>query len=197
MSDLQTYFRIGIIGQSFEEEDMIEPKIKEKCIQLVERLAEKEVILLSGGDVIGYPKVIMEYATQKEITTIGIFPGYEEDFYEYRKIGISIPIYTGMGYGMRDILMIRSAEAVICIGGGEGTLNELVNAYHLYCPIFAIKNTGGWADKLANQYIDDRKKVIIKAYENVDELVEQLFKDIEKRRRFKYCCSKMANLKKS
>ena len=52
-------------------------------------------------------------------------------------------IYTGLGFMERDIINIRSADGVVIIGGGIGTLNELTIAYDEGRPIGIITNSGG------------------------------------------------------
>lgn len=73
-----------------------------------------------------------------------------------------IPDYTiytdGGGGASREVVLINSADAVIAIGGGSGTLTEMSMAYMNHVPIVGMLGSGGWADRLADQYIDDRKK---------------------------------------
>lgn len=65
-------------------------------------------------------------------------------------------IATGMGYA-RDFITAYSADAVIVVGGGAGTLIEIAAAYQKKIPIVAVKGTGGVTDRLVGTYIDDRK----------------------------------------
>jgi uncharacterized protein (TIGR00725 family) len=55
--------------------------------------------------------------------------------------------------------LVFSCDAIICINGGSGTLTEMLIAYQANIPIVVIKDTGGWSDRLAGQYIDDRKRI--------------------------------------
>lgn len=76
-------------------------------------------------------------------------------------------------------MLVSSCDAIIAIGGGSGTLNEITVAYQKKIPIFVMKGTGGWADKLADQYLDDRyktdpKRCICKGINNTEELNEAL-----------------------
>lgn len=74
----------------------------------------------------------------------------------------SIVIYTeGAGGAGREVILANSADGVIAIGGGAGTLTELSIAYMNYIPVVVMKGSGGWSDKLAGTYLDDRKKFII------------------------------------
>jgi uncharacterized protein (TIGR00725 family) len=61
-----------------------------------------------------------------------------------------------MGFA-RDFLTAYSADAIIIVGGGAGTMIEVAAAYQKRIPIIALKGTGGMADRLVDTYIDDRK----------------------------------------
>ena len=50
-----------------------------------------------------------------------------------------------------------SADGVIVIGGGSGTLSEICAAYMYKKPIVALKNSGGTASKYSDRYLDHRK----------------------------------------
>jgi hypothetical protein len=52
-------------------------------------------------------------------------------------------MYTGQGFMERDIINIRSCDAVIMISGGIGTLNEFTIAYDEGRPIGILTNSGG------------------------------------------------------
>jgi len=67
-----------------------------------------------------------------------------------------VVIATGIGYA-RDFITANSADAVIIVGGGAGTLIEVAAAYQKRIPIIALKSTGGVADRYANEYLDDRQ----------------------------------------
>jgi uncharacterized protein (TIGR00725 family) len=65
-------------------------------------------------------------------------------------------IATGIGFA-RDFVTANSADAIIVVGGGVGTLIEISAAYQKKTPIVAVKGTGGMADRFVDEYIDDRK----------------------------------------
>ncbi len=71
----------------------------------------------------------------------------------------SFIVYSeGSGGALREVVFINSADAVISIGGGSGTLTEISIAYMNYIPIVSMRNSGGWSDKLIGTYLDERKK---------------------------------------
>jgi hypothetical protein len=67
-----------------------------------------------------------------------------------------IVVPTGLGYA-RNILVVLSADAVVAIGGGSGTLSEIAHAWQLDRPICAVAGAGGWASELAGKTLDGRR----------------------------------------
>jgi len=51
---------------------------------------------------------------------------------------VDIPIATGMGIG-RNVILIRSVDAVIAIDGKYGTLSEIAYALQLQKPVIGLK----------------------------------------------------------
>jgi uncharacterized protein (TIGR00725 family) len=69
--------------------------------------------------------------------TLGILPGEDvSDANEY----IDIPVLTGMGSG-RNIIVARTANALIAIGGAYGTLSEIAFGLMLGRPVVGL---GTW-----------------------------------------------------
>jgi uncharacterized protein (TIGR00725 family) len=79
---------------------------------------------------------------------------------------------------MRDFLNALSADGVIVIGGGAGTLSEICAAYMYKKPIVALKNSGGTATNYADKYIDHRKNVKIIGVETPQQAVKCLLDQI-------------------
>ena len=69
--------------------------------------------------------------------TIGVLPG--RDRREANRY-VDIPIVTGLGEA-RNVIIIRTAQAVIAIGGSYGTLNEIGLALRLGVPLVGL---GTW-----------------------------------------------------
>ena len=80
-------------------------------------------------------------------------------------------VRTDLG-SMRNHLVIRSADLVIAVSGGAGTLSEIAIAWQEKKPIAVLTGSGGWSDKLANQSLDQRRTDSIKGCDNVQELVD-------------------------
>jgi uncharacterized protein (TIGR00725 family) len=102
-------------------------------------IALRGAVLVCGG--LGG---VMEYASKgaksANGTTIGILPhdkaGGENPF-------IDIPVATGLGMG-RNVIIARTADAFVAIGGEYGTLSEIAFALQIGKPVIGI---GSWEIK--------------------------------------------------
>jgi len=84
--------------------------------------------------------------------TIGILPSVKASTAN-KYTDIIIP--SGLDIG-RNQLVVASGFAVIVLGGGAGTLSEIALASQINKPILLMKGSGGWADKLTDEYLDER-----------------------------------------
>ena len=92
-------------------------------------------------------------------TTVGITYGNGKDIWD-KEENTDVTICTGLERGGgREFVLVNSCDAIIIISGGSGTLTEAAVAYQLNIPVVAVTGTGGWADKLADTYIDDRRRL--------------------------------------
>jgi len=57
--------------------------------------------------------------------------------------GFNTILYTGFEYAGRDLLLVRSCDAMIMVGGRIGTLNELTIALEERRPIGVLMGSGG------------------------------------------------------
>jgi hypothetical protein len=67
-------------------------------------------------------------------TTVGILPGM---LMEDANPHITIPIVTGLSHA-RNMVLVRSAHALIAIEGGYGTLSEIAIALKLGKPVIGL-----------------------------------------------------------
>jgi len=96
-------------------------------------LAKKGAILVCGG-LGGIMEAACRGASSEGGITIGILPG--ENRREANSY-VQIPIVTGMGYA-RNVAVVKSAQAVIAIGGSYGTLSELGHALQSGIPVIGL-----------------------------------------------------------
>ena len=84
-----------------------------------------------------------------------------------------IVIPTGMGL-TRDFLNALSADGIIIIGGGSGTLSEICAAYMHKKPMVAIRNLGGVTAQFIDKYVDHRENIRIVGVDTPKQAVEKI-----------------------
>lgn len=120
---------IAVIGGS--EPSPEEARLAE---EVGRELARRGVILICGG-LSGVMESACRGAASEGGLTIGILPG---DTPDTANPYVSIPIVSGIGYA-RNIAVVKSAEAVIAIGGNYGTLTEIAYACQSNIPIIGLQ----------------------------------------------------------
>ena len=137
---------------------------KDKCTEQARILAYevgKEVARAGAVLVCGGLGGVMESACKgsKENNgfTIGIIP---QDEFSFANGFCDVVICTGIGYA-RDFMIASSADGIIAIGGGVGTLIEMAAGYMIKKSIVVIAGSGGVADTYAGKYLDERNRVPI------------------------------------
>jgi len=98
-------------------------------------LARAGVVVLCGGGS-GVMAAVVEGARSAGGLAVGIRPG---DDLDDAAPGLSAVIATGMGEA-RNAVLVRSADAVIVIGGSWGTLSELALARRLGIPVVGLRS---------------------------------------------------------
>ena len=122
---------IAVIGAGRCSEDVAE------IAEAVGReLARRGIALVCGG-MGGVMEAACRGAKSEGGLTIGILPGFSRhDANPY----VDIPVVTGLGEA-RNIIVVRTAQAVIAVDGGYGTLSEIAYALKLGIPVVGL---GTW-----------------------------------------------------
>jgi hypothetical protein len=129
VSERSEEVKIGVIGAS-----RCNKKIARIAYQVGKGIAKRKAILICGG-LGGVMEAAARGAKENKGLTIGILPGFSSsDANSY----IDIPIVTGMDHG-RNIIVVRSCDAIIAIDGREGTLSEIAFALKLRIPLIGIE----------------------------------------------------------
>jgi uncharacterized protein (TIGR00725 family) len=136
-------------------------------------VAKLGAVLVTGG-LDGVMKAASHGAKDAGGLTLGIIP---QDNPSFANEYCDIVVPSGMGLA-RDFLNALSADGVIIVGGGSGTLSETCAAYMYKKPIVAIKNSGGIAEKYADTYLDHRKSTLIIGVSSPQEAVKILLEKI-------------------
>ena len=110
------------------------------------RLAEAGVVLVCGG-LGGVMEAACRGAQGGGGMTVGILPGTSRsDANPY----VDVAVATGLGE-LRNGLIVRTADALIAVGGEFGTLSEIALALKAGKPVVAL---GGWELARAGQPVD-------------------------------------------
>ena len=114
--------------------------------QLGREVAEHNMVLVNGPTT-GIPYVAALGAKEAGGITIGISPASSKKEhirkYQLPTDHLDLIIYTGFDYSGRNLLLIRSSDAVIFVCGRIGTLNEFTIAFEDKKPIGILTGTGG------------------------------------------------------
>lgn len=142
---------IAVIGSG--QPSAQEAKLAEKvgC-----ELARNDAILVCGG-LGGVMEAACRGAQSKDGLTIGILPGENR---QEANPSVQIPIATGIGYA-RNIIVVKSAQAVIAVGGSYGTLTEIGYALQSGIPVIGLNTWSLFRN-------DKQDNVIIPAQNPVD-----------------------------
>jgi len=122
----------------------------QKAREMGGEIARRGHILINGACP-GIPDEAAVAAKKGGGTVIGISPAFSEYEHvnEYQSPNHhDILIFTGQGFMERDIINIRSCDAVVIIAGGIGTLNEFTIAYDEGRPIGILTNSGGISNSI-------------------------------------------------
>lgn len=120
---------IAVIGgkEPSEEENRLAEEVGKE-------LARLGITLVCGG-LTGVMEAACRGAESQGGLTIGIIPtDSASDANPY----VKIPIVTNIGYA-RNIVVVKSAQAVIAIGGGYGTLSEIAYALDAKIPVIGLR----------------------------------------------------------
>jgi uncharacterized protein (TIGR00725 family) len=165
-----TKLYIGVIGR-WQNEDPLTLSLSEAVGQ---EIAKRGAILVTGGGP-GVMAAACKGAKRFGGTTVGILAGFQRGAAN-EFVDVAIP--TGLGFEVRSALVVRTSDAIVMVGGANGSLGELSIAY-LYCKAMVVlRGSGGWADRLSSvlvngQFMDERRNAPIYFAESPIECVSR------------------------
>ncbi|MEK7566862.1 MAG: hypothetical protein AAB527_01890 [Patescibacteria group bacterium] len=140
-------FKIAVSGAA--ETGHCAPDALEKAKELGREIVRHKGVLVNGATT-GFPYWAAIGAKEEGGFTIGLSPAATEkehiEKYNLPVDYMDMIIYTGFDYSGRNLLLTRSADAVIVGCGRMGTLNEFTIAFEDDKPIGVLTGTGGTAD---------------------------------------------------
>lgn len=176
--------KIAICGSA---KDKLPDTFIKKSREIGKILAESNVAVFTGATT-GYSCEAAKGASLSGGLTVGISPAENhKEHTEIYKLPIDIYkiiIFTGHGYKARDVVLIRSVDAVIFIGGGTGTICELCVAIDNEKIIGILDGSGGATtlfDKIAD--VSHRHKPQFIYEKNPQLLVRKVIRAVCERRK--------------
>jgi len=148
---------IAVIGDS-----SCSPEEAKLAQSVGELLAQRGVTVVCGG-LGGVMEAVCRGAKSKGGLTIGILPGQDSSM---ANPWVDIPVVTGIGEA-RNVAVVKSAQAVIAISGGYGTLSEIAYSLKSEIPVIGL-NT--WSLS-RNEREDDSIIIVQSATEAVDKAI--------------------------
>lgn len=144
--------------------------IEALCAELGQRAVEAGFRIVTGG-LSGVMEAVSRGArtapSWREGDIIGILPGYNR---RAANPYVDIVVPTGMQIG-RNILVAATADVMVAIGGGAGTLSEIAVAWQLGKPVITLAASGGWAERLAGESVDARRGDVIHGAATAEEAI--------------------------
>lgn len=127
------------------------PGTIEKAVEIGRLIAKAGMVLVTGATT-GIPYYSAKGAKEAGGIVIGLSPAESKaahvKVYHLPLDYHDLIIYTGFGYSGRNLLLTRSADAVITVYGRIGTLNEFTIAFEDKKPQGVLTGTGGTSDEL-------------------------------------------------
>lgn len=103
--------------------------------------------------------------------TVGVTYGKGLNIFQGDKVDVIIATGLERGGG-RELSLVLSCDAIIALNGGSGTLTEIAIAYQAGIPVVVLRGSGGWSEKLVDQYLDGRERIKIEGAKSPQKAVE-------------------------
>jgi uncharacterized protein (TIGR00725 family) len=142
-------YKVAVLGSASSSEASPEGR---KSFTIGWEVAARGGVILTGACP-GFPQAAAQGAKSGGGFTVGISPAMN---LEVHRLGYSYPessdviLFTGMGTKGRNVILVRSADACVFVGGRIGTLNEFTIAYdelNEHCVIGILTGSGGLSDE--------------------------------------------------
>ncbi len=147
-SESRYRYKVGVSGSAVNN---CTPGAYAKAREIGRQIALAGAVCVTG-DTKGVPQSAAHGAKSAGGMTAGISPAAsrEEHIRKYRlpDDDMDLVIYTGFQYSGRNLLFVRTCDALVFVCGRIGTLNEFTIAFEDHKPIGILTETGGMADEI-------------------------------------------------
>jgi uncharacterized protein (TIGR00725 family) len=146
---------VGVIGGS-----ELPPTLYHAAELIGREVAARQAVLITGG-LTGAMEAASKGAKAAGGLTIGVLPGFSpRDANPY----IDLPIVTGLSE-TRNIIIVRTADVLIAVGGGPGTLSEIAFALKLHKPVISLDSWNVAAEIIP---VQTPQEAVARAFELLD-----------------------------
>lgn len=146
-----TYLKYKVCISGAAETKFCPPGTIEKAMEVGRLIAKQGAVLVTGATT-GIPYWAARGAKEAGGIVIGLSPAVSKvahvKTYHLPLAYHDLIIYTGFDYSGRNLLLVRSADAIITIYGRVGTLNEFTIAFEDKKPQGVLTGTGGESDEI-------------------------------------------------
>ena len=143
---------IAVIGAG-----QCENSIYQLAFQVGEEIAKRGAILVCGG-LGGVMEAAAKGASMADGITVGILPGPSSNS---ANPYIKIPVATDMGQA-RNVIIAHTADGLVAVSGGAGTLSEIGHALKIGKPIVGLKTI---PNLRGVHYVDTAQEAIARIFE--------------------------------
>jgi uncharacterized protein (TIGR00725 family) len=188
--ELERIWKIAVLGSASVPE---ESSPGGKAFEIGQSIALKKGVILTGACP-GLPHAAVLGASSAGGITVGISPASNREehisVYSY-PVDSQIILYTGMGPKARNVILVRSSDACIFVGGRMGTLNEFTIAYDELgpgCAVGVLLDSGGFSNEFSRlASLSDSRPVALLAVEfEPQALVDKMFDHISRHQLSRY-----------
>ena len=145
--------KVGVMGSADDTlpGGGIVGRLRETADALGRVLAARDVIVLTGATT-GLPYLVGSVAQANGAFHVGISPAENEAEHNLKfklpTLNFDLLIFTGFGLKGRNVVLVRSCDVVIIVGGSMGALNEFTIAHDEGKVVGCLTGTGGAADEI-------------------------------------------------
>jgi uncharacterized protein (TIGR00725 family) len=142
--------KVGVLGSADDTlPGGVDARLRERAESLGRAIAARDLLLLTGATT-GLTYITARSARAEGAFHVGISPASNErehvERYELPLDSCDCVIYTGFGLKGRNVVLVRSCDIAVFIGGSMGSLNEFTIAYDEGRVMGCLTGTGGVAD---------------------------------------------------
>ena len=179
------HFKIKVCISGSADMTNLPPHVHESAKILGAAIANRGGVTMTGATT-GYPFWAAKGAKEAGGLSIGLSPALSErEHVESYKLPIDymdLIIYTGFGYPGRDLLLVRSSDAIITGPGRIGTFHEFMVAYETGMPMGVLESDDWDTDDILKEILakSTRPSDHIIFDRDPEKLVERIFEMVKK-----------------